>query len=139
MRKRNARSTGLAKLKIGFNKVFGYYLEVSKRLGDKVPEHYIRKQTLVNAERFITPELKEFENKILGAEERRLELEYHLFCEIRRHLARGKQPDSQDRPLPRRRSIFSGTLAEIARNYHYRRPEIDDCDEILISERAGIR
>jgi len=61
------QSTGIAKLKIGYNKVFGYFIEVSKIQADKVPETYIRKQTLVNAERFITPELKEFESKVLGA------------------------------------------------------------------------
>ncbi|PID73036.1 MAG: DNA mismatch repair protein MutS, partial [Desulfobacterales bacterium] len=80
-------ATGIGKLKVGFNKVFGYFIEVSKLHSEKVPEYYIRKQTLVNAERFITPELKEFENKVLGAQDRRVELEYKLFTEIRTILA----------------------------------------------------
>ncbi len=133
LEKKERQETGLAKLKIGFNKVFGYYLEVSKSLGDRVPEHYIRKQTLVNAERFITPELKEFENKVLGAEERRIELEYRLFCEIRGQLAR-----ESSRVLKTAHCLaqidYLCTLAEIARNYHYRRPEIDESDILDIRE-----
>ena len=75
--------TGIPSLKIGFNKVFGYYIEVTKTHKDKVPETYDRKQTLVNAERYITPELKEYESRVLGAEERIVQLEYELFCEVR--------------------------------------------------------
>ena len=75
--------TGIKTIKVRHNKVFGYYIEVSKGQADKVPEEYIRKQTLVNAERFITPELKEYENRIMGAQERSVELEYELFCGIR--------------------------------------------------------
>lgn len=70
-------------LKIGYNKVFGYYLEVTHSNTAAVPEHYIRKQTLANAERYITPELKDFENKILGAQEKIVNIEYQLFSEIR--------------------------------------------------------
>jgi DNA mismatch repair protein MutS len=76
--------TGIKSLKVRHNKVFGYYIEVSKSYLDQVPENYIRKQTLVNAERFITPELKEYENKILGAQERSIGLEQEIFAEIRR-------------------------------------------------------
>lgn len=75
--------TGIKSLKIGFNKIFGYYLEVTKSNYDLVPHYYIRKQTLANAERYITPELKEVEFKLLGAEEKAVELEYQLFQEIR--------------------------------------------------------
>lgn len=78
------RKTGISTLKINYNKVFGYYIEVTKIHQDKVPEYYIRKQTLVNAERYITPELKEKEEKILGAEERMQTMEYELFQEIRK-------------------------------------------------------
>ena len=71
--------TGIASLKVRFNSVFGYYIEVTKSNLDKVPAHYMRKQTIANGERFITPELKEMEGKILGAEERSVKLEYELF------------------------------------------------------------
>ncbi len=80
------KSTGISSLKVGYNRVFGYYLEVTKTHKDKIPQHYIRKQTLVNAERYISPELKEYEAKVLGAEERIKNLEYELFCEIRQDL-----------------------------------------------------
>ncbi|MBB5346942.1 DNA mismatch repair protein MutS [Desulfoprunum benzoelyticum] len=125
--------SGVPKLKIGFNKVFGYYIEVSRVNLDKVPDHYIRKQTLVNAERFITPELKEFEGKVLGAEERRLELEYHLFCALRSDLAA-----MSERILATARALaeidFLCSLAETARNHAYHRPLIDESDVIHIRE-----
>lgn len=79
--------TDIKTLKVGFNKVFGYYIEVTKSHLDKVPDHYIRKQTLVNAERYITPELKEVEEDILGAEEKSMKLEYELFTQIRSNIA----------------------------------------------------
>ena len=79
--------TGIKKLKISFNKVFGYYIEVPNSFKDMVPDNYIRKQTLVNGERFITQELKEFENKILNARERMVKLEYEIFDQIRRKVA----------------------------------------------------
>ncbi len=133
LEKKEREISGLPKLKIGFNKVFGYFLEVSKGLCDRVPDYYIRKQTLVNAERFITPELKEFEGKVLGAEDRRLELEYQLFCDIRRHLAR-----ESSRLLKTAHCLaqidFLCTLAEIAQNFNYHRPEILDSEEIYIQE-----
>jgi len=78
--------TGIKKLKIGYNKVFGYYIEVTKSYIDKVPEHYTRKQTLSNSERYITPELKEMESKILSAEEKMNKLQYEIFVEIREEL-----------------------------------------------------
>ena len=80
---REAEATGIANLKIGYNRVFGYYLEVTHSHRDKVPETYIRKQTLKNAERYITPELKEYEEKVLGAQERCGKIEYDLFCDLR--------------------------------------------------------
>ncbi len=76
------RRTGISSIKVGFNKVFGYYIEVTKAHSDKVPEDYVRKQTLVNAERYITPELKEYERKVLTAEEEILALERELFTEL---------------------------------------------------------
>lgn len=83
LEEKERETTGIKKLKIGFNKVFGYYIEVTKPNLALVPDHYIRKQTTVNGERFFTPELKEKELAILGAEERLKDLEYELFCEIR--------------------------------------------------------
>lgn len=82
-----AQETGINSLKIGYNKVFGYYIEVTNTHKDKVPEHFIRKQTLVNSERYITPELKEVEEKILSSEERSKTLEYELFEELRLYVA----------------------------------------------------
>ena len=76
---RSVKRTGIPSLKIGFNKVFGYYIEVSHANTDKVPSDYIRKQTLVNAERYITPELKEYETLVLNAEEQILDVERALF------------------------------------------------------------
>ena len=81
------KKTEIPSLKIGYNRVFGYYIEVTKTHKDKVPEYYIRKQTLVNAERFISPQLKEYESKVLGAEERIKNLEYEIFVQIRDELA----------------------------------------------------
>ena len=85
-RRRKAR-TGISSLKIRYNKVFGYYIEVTKTNLAGIPDDYIRRQTLANAERFVTPELKEYEEKVLGAEERIAELEYSLFQEIRETVA----------------------------------------------------
>ncbi len=79
--------TGIPSLKVGFNKVFGYYLEVTHTHGQKVPDHYIRKQTVKNAERYITPELKEYEEKVLSADEKSKELEYDLFCQLREQVS----------------------------------------------------
>ncbi|MBI1811485.1 MAG: DNA mismatch repair protein MutS, partial [Nitrospirae bacterium] len=76
------KKTGISSLKVGYNKIFGYYIEITNANLDQVPEHYIRKQTLVGGERFITPELKEYESKVIGAEERLKNLEYQAFNEI---------------------------------------------------------
>jgi len=126
-------NTGIAKLKIGFNRVFGYYLEVSRGQLGHVPENYIRKQTLVNAERFITPELKEFESRVLGAEEKRLDLEYRLFVDIRNEIAL-----ASSRMLAAAGFVaqvdFYTSLAEIANRFHYTRPEVNNDGEIVIKE-----
>ena len=82
LQQREAEATGIQSLKIGFNNVFGYYLEVRNTYKDRVPPEWIRKQTLVNAERYITQELKEYEEKILGAEDRILALEGQLFAAL---------------------------------------------------------
>ena len=127
------KATGIAKLKVGFNKIFGYFIEVSRLQSDKVPETYIRKQTLVNAERFITPELKEFETKVLGAQDRRLELEYKLFTEIRKKLASESSRLLQSAQLLAK-TDFLVCLAEVASIYRYQRPQVDDGEIIDIVE-----
>jgi DNA mismatch repair protein MutS len=126
-------STGIAKLKVGYNRVFGYFIEVSRLQAEHVPEHYIRKQTLVNAERFITPELKEFEDKVLGAQEKRLELEYQLFTRIRQQLAAESPRLIKSAQLLAQVDLFA-SLAECAQRFHYRRPEVNDGEAIIISE-----
>lgn len=84
---RERERTGIPKLKVGFNKVFGYYIEVTNSYKNQVPEHYIRKQTLTGGERYITPELKELENRVLGAHDRSIEMEGQIFDTIRRQVA----------------------------------------------------
>lgn len=127
------KATGIAKLKVGFNKVFGYFIEVSRLQSDKVPETYIRKQTLVNAERFITPELKEFETKVLGAQDRRLELEYELFTKIRKRLASESTRLLQSAKLLAK-TDFLVCLSEVASLYRYHRPEVNNDETINIIE-----
>ncbi|RJP85674.1 MAG: DNA mismatch repair protein MutS [Desulfobacteraceae bacterium] len=85
-------ATGINSLKVRYNRVFGYYIEVSKASAKSAPPHYVRKQTLVNAERYITDDLKTFETKVLGAEEKRCALEYDLFCELRTHVIKNNAP-----------------------------------------------
>lgn len=125
--------TGISKLKVGFNKVFGYFIEVSKLQAEKVPEHYIRKQTLVNAERFITPELKEFENKVLGAQEKRTDLEYELFTAIRKQLAEASSRVLSTANILAQLDFLLGN-AEMAHKYNYLRPEVSDGETIHIVE-----
>nr|MBF0222444.1 DNA mismatch repair protein MutS [Desulfobulbaceae bacterium] len=126
-------ASGIAKLKIGFNKVFGYYFEVSKIQQVNVPDYFIRKQTLVNAERFITPELKEFENKVLGAQDKSLELEHALFCQIRSQLAEQSSRIMETASFLAELDLFA-SLAEAARRLKYVRPEINSGDTISISD-----
>ena len=117
-------ATGIASLKVRFNKVFGYYIEVSKTHAAKVPAHYVRKQTLVNAERYITEALKEFEAKVLGAEERRAALEYRLFNDLRAEVM--GQRDAllaAAEHLARLDCLLA--LAEVADHNGYVRPEIN--------------
>ena len=130
---RERERTGIAKLKIGFNRVFGYYFELSRAQSGNVPDDYIRKQTLANAERFITPELKEFEDKVTGAQERRLALEYKLFIEIRARAATQSSRILHAAALTARIDFFC-SLAETARKHHYTRPIVNAGEAISISE-----
>ncbi len=125
--------TGIASLKVGYNKVFGYYIEVSKANMAAVPQDYIRKQTLVNGERFITPALKEMEEKILGAEEKRGALEYELFVELREETARWC-PRIQKAAEAIARIDVLVSLARVAADGGYVRPELDESTELHIVE-----
>ncbi|MCF8051820.1 MAG: DNA mismatch repair protein MutS [Desulfobacterales bacterium] len=130
---RQREATGIGSLKVRYNKVFGYYIEVPKSQGDRVPEDYVRKQTLVNAERYITDELKEFEAKVLGAEERRCTLEYEIFCEIREAVMRRRCAiQSAAEFLGRTDALLN--LAEIADQEDFNRPEINEEGVIHIEE-----
>ena len=117
--------TGIGSLKVRFNSVFGYYLEVTKSNLDKVPPHYIRKQTVANGERFITPELKDMEGKILGAEERSVKLEYELFQRVREAVLGQLKPIQQTAAALAQLDVL-GAFAETARLYHYVRPQVGD-------------
>ncbi|MCS7209337.1 MAG: DNA mismatch repair protein MutS, partial [Fimbriimonadales bacterium] len=123
--------TGIPSLKVGYNAVFGYYLEVSKPHLSKVPPHYIRKQTLANAERFITPELKEQEAILLGAEERMNALEFELFAQVRAEVAR-QTPALQSLAKAIAELDVLCAFAENAVRYRYTRPVVDLEDRIHI-------
>ena len=123
--------TGIKSLKVGYNKVFGYYIEVPKTYSSKIPRDYIRKQTLTNAERYITPELKEFETKVLNAEERVKELEYQLFLEVRDKIC--AETDSLLKLADAIATLdVISTLAEVAVSNRYTKPIVDDSDIIEI-------
>ena len=115
--------TGIKSLKIGYNKVFGYYLEVRHSSTEKVPDYYIRKQTLANAERYITSELKEFETKILGAQEKIVQIEYNLFTQIREAL---KEKISSIQDTAHEIAILDVlvSLAQAGAEYNYIRPQL---------------
>ena len=123
--------TGIPSLKIGYNKVFGYYIEVTKPHLSKVPAEYIRKQTLVNAERFITPELKEYEEKILGAEEKMASLEYDLFDELRVKVAQHAEIIQRNAQLIAQLDTLL-SLAVVAEVQKYKKPNINNSDRIVI-------
>jgi len=130
---REKENTGIKNLRIKYNKVFGYYLEVTKSFLDQVPETWIRKQTLTNAERFTTPELKEMEDVILGAEDRLYSLEYAVFCELR-----DKIFDQMER-IQNTASVIAmidmlGSLAYVAEHNHYVRPTLNNKGEVHIKE-----
>ena len=125
--------TGITSLKIGYNKVFGYYIEVTNSHKDKVPEHFIRKQTLVNAERYITPELKEIEEKILSAEERSKTLEFELFEEIRLYVAEYADDIQQIAQAMAELDCLQ-SFAEVAFRNSYTKPEVRDSDVVDIKK-----
>ncbi len=124
--------TGIKSLKTGYNKVFGYYIEVTKTNLDLVPDYFIRRQTLANAERFVTEELKEWENKILGANEKLAALEYDLFLEIRKVIA-----DNADRLQNTAHALAAldviQSFAKVAMENNYCCPEVNDGEEIVLT------
>lgn len=133
IQQREIEATGIPSLKIGFNNVFGYYIEVTKTHKDKAPSSWIRKQTLVNGERYITPELKEYEDKILGAEDRILAIEtelYNTLLQDATHYIRPLQADAKI--IAAIDALIS--FAEVSIANHYARPVINDSDVIDIKE-----
>jgi len=133
LQQREIERTGIKSLKVRFNSVFGYFIEITNANLDSVPEDYVRKQTTVNGERFITPELKEVESKILGADERAKALEYELFLRVRETVLK-----RLDELQTTARSIavldVIGSLAETARLYGYARPAVTDETRIAIRD-----
>ncbi|MDP2872968.1 MAG: DNA mismatch repair protein MutS [Bacillota bacterium] len=127
--------TGIRSLRTGFNRVFGYYLEITRANLQAVPDDYVRRQTLANAERFVTPELKERESEILGAEERLFSLEYELFLAVRAEVAAVSARLQATAAALAELDCLAG-LAEVAATHGYVRPELTDDDRIEI---AGAR
>ena len=125
--------TGIPSLKIRFNSVFGYYIEVTRANLDKVPAHYIRKQTIANGERFVTPELKEVEGRILGAEERSLKLEYELFQRVREEVLGHLAAIQATAAALARLDVLAG-FAETARLHGYCRPEVGEEGRLQIRD-----
>lgn len=123
--------TGIRGLKIGYNRVFGYYIEVTKSFLDRVPDRYIRKQTLTNCERYITEELKEMEARVLGAKDKVVALEYELFQQIREFIADNVTRIQKTASALARLDVFA-SLAEVAKKRHYVCPEVDYSDKIQI-------
>ncbi|MCC6483851.1 MAG: DNA mismatch repair protein MutS [Armatimonadetes bacterium] len=128
---RERERTGFRSLKVGYNSVFGYYIEVSKAHSEHIPEDYIRKQTTTNAERYITPELKEHESRVLGAQEKAVSLEQDIFSQVRSEVAKRAQE-----LLVVARAVAEidalQSLAEVAHTSRWTPPELSDSDEILI-------
>ena len=133
LQKGESEKTGITSLKVRFNSVFGYFIEVTKTNLDKVPEHYTRKQTLANAERFITPELKEMEGKILGSEERSQKLEYELFQRVREQVLQSLRQIQKIASALAQLDVLAG-FAEVARLRGYVCPEVRDEGILQIDE-----
>ncbi|MBT8267218.1 MAG: DNA mismatch repair protein MutS [Bacteroidia bacterium] len=133
MLQRESERTGITSLKIASNNVFGYYIEVRNTHKDKVPEEWIRKQTLVNAERYITEELKEYESKILGAEERILAIEQQLFAELVTQINEYIVEVQQNGQLIAKLDCLTG-FAQLAKDHKYNYPQLDESYELVIKQ-----
>ena len=130
---REREETGIKNLKVGYNKVFGYYIEVTRSQYELVPDRYIRKQTLANCERYITEELKEMEAKVLGASDKLCSLEYELFCDIRATVADNSTRIQKTAALLAETDVYY-SLATVAAKNRYVRPEITSTDEIDVRD-----
>lgn len=130
---RERANTGISKLKVGYNKVFGYYIEVSNSFKNKVPEDYIRKQTLTNCERYITQELKDLESRILFARDKINETEYKIFEEVRLKVAESLPQIVKTATIIANLDVIRA-LAEVSAANNYVKPEINDSDKIVIKE-----
>ncbi len=126
-----SQRTGISTLKVGFNKVFGYYIEITNTHREKIPQEYIRKQTVKNAERYITPELKEYEEKVLTADEKSKELEHELFLELRDAVAAARRRMQSTANVLAQLDVLV-SLAELARQRNYCRPEVVEQPELKI-------
>ncbi len=133
LKQQEVERTGIASLKVGFTSVFGYFIEVTKANLAKVPADYIRKQTIANGERFITPELKAMEGKILGAEERAMKLEYELFLRVREEVIGNLAAIQQTAAALAQLDVLAA-FAEVARHFNYTRPEVRDAGQLLIRD-----
>ena len=133
MQNREIENTGIPSLKIAYNNVFGYYIEVRNTHKDKVPEDWIRKQTLTAAERYITEELKEYESKILGAEQKILELEHKLFNELVFSISNYIQKIQQNAQIIGKLDCLL-SFAKVSVLNNYCKPEINDSFELKISD-----
>ena len=133
MAEREKEATGIKTLRISNNRVFGYYIEVSKSFMDQVPPHYIRKQTLANTERYITDELKELENTILGASDKLCSLEYEIFSSIRETVAANEMRIRRSAAALAQLDVFV-SLAEVAALNNYVCPEVDMSDKLIIKD-----
>ncbi len=131
LQQKEIERTGIKKLKISFNRTFGYYIEVTAANKDSVPDNYIRKQTLANAERFITPELKEHESKVLNAEKNQNDLEYKMYCDLKRELAPKAKLLHQVALSVARLDAFL-SLAQVAFERNFVCPEVDESQVIEI-------
>ncbi len=121
--------TGIKNLKVGYNRVFGYYIEVTNSFKDLVPDRYVRKQTLTGAERYITQELKEMETKVLGAKERLVALEYELFQRLREYVADNLNRVQKSAVALAKLDVYV-SLADVAKKNNYTCPEVDESDVI---------
>ena len=130
---RERQATGIKSLKVGFNKVFGYYIEVSKTHIKSVPAHYVRKQTLVNGERYISEDLKIYESKVLGAEEKRAKLEYELFCTIRERVAKNNRRIGKVADLLSQVDVLVA-LGELADRNGYTKPVVHEEGTLYLKE-----
>jgi DNA mismatch repair protein MutS len=133
LEERERKRTGINSLKVRYNKVFGYYIEITKSNLEQVPIDYVRKQTLVNAERFITPELKEYEEKVVGAEERLCEMEYEIFFKIREQIGRKAKEIQKSAGIIAQIDVLT-SFAKAAATNNWEKPRVNDTDGIKIIE-----